>query len=90
MNRYRVNYVDKKVHGKVSYNDPSTQKRRTMPGPLCHRGLIKLAEIALDVRQPRNTNGSMGTLESTISKGRTMSAHRINMKGSTNKKKSKR
>lgn len=51
MNRYNVKYVDKKVPGKVALGSPEVKPRVAQPNKHCHRGLKRLAEIALNVRK---------------------------------------
>ena len=48
--RYNVKHIDKKITGKVVFDNGEVKPRAPHPKNLNHRSLIRLAEIALDVR----------------------------------------
>ena len=46
-----MKYLDKKIRGRIKFDPPTVQAREAKPRDMNHRSLIKLAEIALNVRQ---------------------------------------
>lgn len=83
-NRYNVKYLDPKVKGRVKFDHPHAQAREAKPFDLNHRSLIKLAQIALNVRkgpqvEHKVPGKSLNKQMSSLSNGRSsISPRRVN------------